>query len=159
MCKYVLTSNGRLYHFDINNSELYHYGVPGMKWGQRKARVAPSGGIARGKSKTTSQNSNPTAQKEARKAKAKKALKIGAAVAGTALAAYGAYKLSKFAADKARLKRAKAFDLAMARKNAAYNAEAQAHWDRIRKVTNSPGFKEYREYDSAGRLVGEFIKK
>lgn len=41
---------------------------------------------------------------KARVAKRKKALKVGAAVAGTALAAYGAYKLSKYVKDEAAKK-------------------------------------------------------
>lgn len=37
MSKYILTSDGELYHADYYNEELYHYGVKGMKWGHRKA--------------------------------------------------------------------------------------------------------------------------
>ncbi len=40
MSKYILTASGQLYHYEPGESELYHYGVPGMKWGQRKAAYA-----------------------------------------------------------------------------------------------------------------------
>ena len=56
--------------------ELSHYGVKGMKWGVRKERKA-------------SDSANTNADK------LKKAAKIGAAVAATALVAYGGYKISK----------------------------------------------------------------
>lgn len=135
----------------IANGELYHYGIPGMRWGHRKATYNSDSvfsqrrnenwnqksqsykrtSIGRGqnpnlgrtkhdyrtgetaigkniskyakdainnrnsKNKTSSNNT-----KEAQKAKAKKVLKIGAAVAGTALAAYGAKKLHDVVRDK-----------------------------------------------------------
>ena len=104
-------------YYYYNGSELYHYGVKGMKWGHRKAPDAVS--VARGAYRNSAQQarsqykaakqqaraerkaamSTPEA-KAARAARAKKAAKIGAAAAGTALAAYGAYKLSKYIKTK-----------------------------------------------------------
>ena len=78
----------------VHNGELYHYGVKGMKWGRRKAPVANSTSARRGSPQDVER------AKAARKAKMKKALKIGAAVAGTALAAYGTYKLAKYMQDR-----------------------------------------------------------
>lgn len=45
MEKYILTADGHLYHCDSTGDELYHYGVPGMKWGRRKARELYDKGI------------------------------------------------------------------------------------------------------------------
>ena len=108
-------------NYIIYNGELYHYGVPGMKWGVRKGadlarksgkflirtadRVSkrvdgqPSSSNRFGKSNPANvQNSDPH---EARIEKAKKAVKIGAVVAGTVLAAYGIKKLKDVANDRA----------------------------------------------------------
>ena len=101
------------------NGELMHYGVPGMKWGHRKARYYEvTGNRSRIGSKNNGQmnikirrsnsdisNKNSKSQKteltqEQKTARRKKALKIGAAVAGTALAAYGTYKIAKYTQDK-----------------------------------------------------------
>lgn len=106
MADYIITKDG----------ELYHYGVKGMKWGVRKAadlargtgkfliktadRVTNAVGkkpVARGsRSSKSTANTKNTDPHRARVEKAKKAAKIGAAVVGTAIAAYGVYKISKF---------------------------------------------------------------
>ena len=74
------------YNYSGSSSELYHYGIPGMKWGHRKARPTVSIGRSR--------QSSP--EHQAKVARRKKAIKVGAAVVGTALAAYGTYKLAKY---------------------------------------------------------------
>ena len=85
------------YRIVRTNDELYHYGVKGMKWGKRKATYESASSNKGGK---TSNQSNGNKESQ-RKAKIKKAAIIGASVAGTALAAYGGYKLSKLAKEKA----------------------------------------------------------
>lgn len=140
----------------MRQDELMHYGVPGMRWGHRKALPISSqrarydaakqqykadkkaysksfnkaysyssrhpisqyvGKKQKAESgkrwddaydKATQLNKSQSAMKQAKKeyhqtneykAKRAKALKTGAAVAGTALAAYGAYKVSKYIKD------------------------------------------------------------
>lgn len=103
--------------------ELYHYGVMGMRWGHRKQRpvsmVRTFGqGITNLKNadkKRMLSNSKSTAKAAGKiisrkikennpwnklSDKQKKAVKIGAAVAGAALLTYGSYKLSKNMANK-----------------------------------------------------------
>lgn len=91
------------------NSEFFaHSGVKGMHWGHRRYQyedmsLTPEGrvhygvGEPRGKGssrKTSSKKSSSPEDKKGLSEGQKKALKIGAAVAGTALLAYGGYKLS-----------------------------------------------------------------
>lgn len=87
---YIILSNGSF----ISENELCHHGIKGMKWGvhRRAERVGTS---ASSRSNTASTEDNRT-----RRMKVKKAVKIGAVLAGTALAAYGGYKLSRYIKTK-----------------------------------------------------------
>ena len=77
----------------MTENELYHFGVKGMKWGVRRNRS-----FSKGNQKKASSNKS---EAQARSEKIKKAAIIGTAVAGTALAAYGTYKVSKYLKEKA----------------------------------------------------------
>lgn len=77
----------------MTENELYHYGVKGMKWGVRRNRS-----LSTGNPKKASSNKS---EAQARREKIKKATIIGTAVVGTALAAYGTYKASKYLKEKA----------------------------------------------------------
>lgn len=141
--------------------ELYHYGVKGMKWGHRKryptistggrraARVAANQSIASDRARTQQMKAAYKQQlkeyrqtdeaKAARKAKTKKALKVGAAVAGTALAAYGAYKLNDYVKTK---------NCQIAAKNGRDWAE-----QRFRNDLQSKGWEKMLEGANSGRIT------
>lgn len=81
--------------------ELYHHGIKGQRWGVRRFQKKDGSLTARGKQRYREDNSSSKKQEyESRKKgltdKQKKAIKIGAAVVGTALVAYGGYKLSQY---------------------------------------------------------------
>lgn len=87
------------YTIDGKEFELRHFGVKGMKWGRRKARPQPTG-IGRSRDPVDNSPEAQAARQEARRQKLKRAAKIGAAVAATALAVYGAKKLNAVIRDK-----------------------------------------------------------
>ena len=86
-------------------NDIYHHGIKGQKWGIRRFQnpdgsLTPEGRRRYG----TVENFNRqykgmtggnASSGSSGKSKLKTALKVGAVVAGTALATYGAYKLSK----------------------------------------------------------------
>lgn len=90
MSNYVLTSTG----------ELYHHGIKGQKWGIRRFQkndgsLTPAGKKRYSDGESASENESDEHSKKGLTDKQKKAIKIGAAVVGTALVAYGGYKLSQ----------------------------------------------------------------
>lgn len=106
---------------------LMHFGIPGMRWGVRKQRQS-SNVKTSGSNKSTSQI----------KTKTKKAVKVGAAVAGGILAAYGASKLIKATNNHVQMKKGKeAADRILER--AVYNK----HWD------DTTGYKEASRFARA----------
>lgn len=80
MSKHILTSN----------AELYHYGIKGQKWGVRRAQKKAARKAAR-----EARDAELTPEQRKKRTNIKKGVAIGAAAAGTALAAFGAYKLHK----------------------------------------------------------------
>ena len=101
----------------FTKDELAHHGIKGQKWGQRRFQN-PDGsytpeGLERYGRSTKNQNGENSLKRGSNKKnkvlstlkdpKVQKALKVGAAVAGTALAAYGAYKAYEFINNKSEV--------------------------------------------------------
>ncbi len=94
----------------MSNSELYHHGILGMKWGIRRFQNKDGSYTSEGKKRKLSNFVKNPFKKDSVDAtgknkfqltdKQKKALKIGAAIAGAALVTYGAYKLSEINYNK-----------------------------------------------------------
>lgn len=84
----------------ISSTELYHHGIKGQRWGIRRFQKKDGTLTAKGKERYSQDDSmaDEPAEKNSKKGltdKQKKAIKVGAAIVGTALVAYGAYKVSQ----------------------------------------------------------------
>lgn len=86
----------------LRNGTLYHHGIKGQKWGQRNYQNPDGSYTAKGQAENNGHGRYSTAKNIKEKVsnkwngltdKQKKYIKIGLAVAGTALATYGAYKI------------------------------------------------------------------
>lgn len=82
------------------NNELYHWGIKGMKWGVRRYQNKDGSLTPAGKKRTQRTNTSKE-NKRGLTDTQKNAIKVGALVAGTTLAVYGTYTLSKFAGRRA----------------------------------------------------------
>lgn len=78
---------------NTKNTELYHHGILGQKWGIRRYQNDDGSYKNGATGRYNNEESGPSG-------KFKKAAKTGAIVVGSALAVYGAYKLSKHLRDR-----------------------------------------------------------
>lgn len=157
---------------DSNASSYFeHYGVKGMKWGQRKQiplvgrirRPAAARPIANRFRSNNSRISSPVKSSQssqkakiARHQKIKKAVAIGVGIVGAAAVTYGAYKLSKYASTpqgKAAIKNGLDFI-----KNKTARGVQRARLARqgiSRTVSNIPGTRTIAKAYVAASLVSD----
>ena len=86
------------YYQTPSPNELYHHGIKGMKWGVRRYQNKDGSLTPAGKKRYDSDAEGDIAKKTVKEEKSgwstkKKVVVAGAAIAGTALAAYGTKKL------------------------------------------------------------------
>lgn len=136
-------------------TELYHYGVKGMRWGHRKARYSSE---SVGKSSKSGSSSSGSGKKKMSTAKK---VAIGAAVVGgTMLVAYGGYKLSEKNYNKKINEYQKLFDTA----NASFTLANQmkSRGDSLRtKIKEESKKRESSQnvYDNFMKEHGEYFKQ
>jgi hypothetical protein len=83
----------------MDEYELYHWGIKGMKWGVRRYQNKDGTLTNAGKKRYSEDSGKKELTPEEKAAKRKKALKVGAAVVGTTLAVAGGVAFHKFIRD------------------------------------------------------------
>lgn len=116
----------------MDNNELYHYGVKGMKWGVRRRRDDAGSSTSRGRSGANNDKKKRIAKRVA----------IGVGVAaGAAIATYGAYKISKIVKNKKAVKAGASFVAKSMKSYAEMSpSEAREMRDRFVALAESKGF-------------------
>lgn len=85
-------------NYYISRNALYHHGIKGQKWGIRRFQDKTGRLTAAGRRRVENRQKSDNEQTEEKKGlsdKQKRYIKIGVAATGTALVAYGGYKLYK----------------------------------------------------------------
>ena len=114
---------------NTKNTELCHHGILGQKWGIRRYQNE-DGSYKNG---ATGRYNN---EESGQSGKFKKVAKIGAVVVGSALAAYGAYKLSKHLSNRSGLEKEREIT-----KNAVNTIKALSVRPIPNPSSNTKGFK------------------
>ena len=127
MSKHILTADGHLYHCDTAD-ELYHYGVPGMKWGVRKKLDLVS---------------NRQAKRTARTAMREARYKAVADGSGDGI---GGYRRVKRAGNKA-------YRQSLAATKAHNASERAKGWDRMASMAEAKG--KLKKADKYGRKASK----
>lgn len=123
MNKYIITADGSFYSQD----ELYHYGVPGMKWGKRKAKY----------------ETERTAYKQAKKDYKSASRELGL----KSFTAFGRKGLRSYGSAEKKVQKA---ELAMIDAKAKYKAAKAKNADKAERAE----FNTYRKAMQKSGLVG-----
>lgn len=137
------------------SNQLYHHGVKGMKWGVRRYQNKNGSLTNAGKRRYKDSDQQETTSKKGLSSKQKTALKIGAAAAGTALAAYGAYRVSKVLKQKAYHK---AYESGMKAANKMLSKDRVFKLDTASKFTDVATEKN-NGFDAVNRILRELDNK
>jgi hypothetical protein len=113
----------------MNNNELMHFGIKGMKWGVRRFQNEDGTRTPKGKARERSENKKNRAE---RSKKIKRAVGIGMAVVGAGLIAYGMKKHFDVGKDIDKTK--KLIDSALDDHKAGMRDIAKKHLDQTEQV-------------------------